>query len=176
LKLLGVDKLIVSNAAGGLNPTFEVGDLMLITDHIDLFPGNPLRGKEALDSGIRLSDMSDPFDSAWRNLAMARAKKLNINLKEGVYIGVKGPSLETKAEIRRLRFMGVDAVGMSTAPEVIAANQMGMRVLGFSVITNVCLPLVPKEFSHDEVVSVAKRAGGNLVNLVKEIIKDEKGN
>ncbi len=171
LKLLGVKRLVVSNAAGGLNPDFEPGDLMLVTDQIDLFPDNPLRGKDALDFGIRFPDMSGPFDTEWQELAKKRAGELGIPLHEGVYVGTKGPSLETRAEIRHFRMIGGDAVGMSTVPEVIAARQMGIKVIGFSVITNQCLPQIPKEFTHEEVVAVANRAGGKLLEILKGILQ-----
>lgn len=170
LSLLGVKSLVVSNAAGGLNPDFKVGDLMLITDHIDKFPSNSLRGKDAIDFGVRFPDMSEPYDLRWRNLAKEKAKSLKINLREGTYTGVTGPSLETKAEIRYYRTLGGDAVGMSTVPEVIAANQMGMKVLGVSVITNECNPTDNKLFEHDDVVDVATAAGEKLQGLVKLVL------
>ncbi|MFN3800671.1 purine-nucleoside phosphorylase [Belliella pelovolcani] len=170
LSLLRVKNLIVSNAAGGLSPDFKVGDLMLITDHIDKFPSNSLRGKDATDFGVRFPDMSEPYDFGWRNLAKEKAKSLQINLREGTYTGVTGPSLETKAEIRYYRTLGGDAVGMSTVPEVIAANQMGMKVLGISVITNECNPTDNKLFAHDDVVEVATAAGEKLQGLVREVL------
>ncbi len=170
LSLLGVNRLIVSNAAGGLNPDFKVGDIMLITDHIDKFPSNALRGKEAVDFGVRFPDMSEPYDLDWRNLALSKAKTLNLNLREGTYTGVTGPSLETKAEIQYYRTLGGDAVGMSTVPEVIAANQMGMKVLGLSVITNECNPSDNKLFAHKDVVEVATIAGEKLQGLVKLVL------
>ncbi|MGY6522589.1 MAG: purine-nucleoside phosphorylase [Mongoliitalea sp.] len=170
LSLLGLKRLIVSNAAGGLNPEFNAGDLMLITDHIDKFPSNTLRGKEAMDFGIRFPDMSEPYSQSWIAQAKSEALRLGISLREGTYVGVTGPSLETKAEINYYRILGGDAVGMSTVPEVIAANQMGMSVLGLSVITNECIPKNQQSFSHDSVVEVAKSAGGKMQKLVCQLI------
>ena len=171
MKLLGIDRLIVTNAAGGLNPEFEAGDLMLIEDIISLLPDNPLRGKNDSVLGPRFPDMSEPFDMDWMEKAKSLSKELSINLKTGVYVGVQGPKLETKAEIRYLRIIGGDAVGMSTVPEIITAHHMGMKVIAFSVITNESIPKIAKEFTHEEVVSVANRAGEKLVRLVKGILK-----
>jgi purine-nucleoside phosphorylase len=170
MKLLGIERLIVTNAAGGLNPDFEAGDLMLIEDIISLLPDNPLRGKNDNKLGPRFPDMSEPFDLDWVQQAMSISKELAINLKTGVYIGVQGPKLETKAEIRYMRVIGGDAVGMSTVPEIIAAHHIGMKVIAFSVITNESIPKIAKEFTHEEVVSVANRAGEKLVGLVKAIV------
>jgi purine-nucleoside phosphorylase len=170
MKLLGIERLIVTNAAGGLNSEFEAGDLMLIEDIISLLPDNPLRGNNNGTLGPRFPDMSEPFDMDWVQQAKSISKELSINLKTGVYIGVQGPKLETKAEIRYMRVIGGDAVGMSTVPEIIAAHHMGMKVIAFSVITNESIPKVKKEFTHEEVVSVANRAGEKLVGLVKAIV------
>jgi purine-nucleoside phosphorylase len=170
MKLIGIERLIVTNAAGGLNEGFEVGDLMLIEDMISLLPDNPLRGKNSDEFGPRFPDMSEPFDIAWMESTKSQAVNLGINLKSGTYIGLQGPKLETKAEIRYCRIIGGDAVGMSTVPEVIAANHMEMKVLGISVITNESIPKVAKEFTHAEVVSVANQAGKKLVELVKAIV------
>jgi purine-nucleoside phosphorylase len=170
MKFLGVKKVILSNAAGGLNPSFKVGDIMLIEDQIDRFPANPLRGKHEPIFGDRFPDMSEPFDSEWRLRATTEAEKFGLRLQKGVYLGTSGPSLETQAEIRYFRCIGGDTVGMSTVPEVIAANQLGMKVLGFSVITNECMPTTPMKFTHEEVVHQAQLAGQHLVNLVKHLI------
>jgi purine-nucleoside phosphorylase len=172
MKLIGIKRLIVTNAAGGLNEDFEVGDLMLIEDIISLFPENPLRGKNNEEFGPRFPDMSEPFDLNWIEKTKTEATKLGIELKTGTYIGLQGPKLETKAEIRYCRIIGGDAVGMSTVPEVIAANHMGIKVLGISVITNESIPKVAKEFTHAEVVSVANQAGKRLVELVKNILSE----
>jgi purine-nucleoside phosphorylase len=170
MKLIGIKKLIVTNAAGGLNEDFEAGDLMLIEDMISLFPDNPLHGKNREGFGPRFPDMSEPFDLSWLEKTKSEALRLGIKLKTGTYIGLQGPKLETKAEIRYCRIIGGDAVGMSTVPEVIAANHMGIKVLGISVITNESIPKVAKEFTHAEVVSVANQAGKKLVELVKAVL------
>jgi purine-nucleoside phosphorylase len=170
MKLIGVKRLIVTNAAGGLNEDFEVGDLMLIEDIISLLPENPMRGKNNEEFGPRFPDMSEPFDLNWIEKTKTEATKLGIELKTGTYIGLQGPKLETKAEIRFLRIIGGDAVGMSTVPEVIAANHMGMKVLGISVITNESIPKVAKEFTHADVVAAANQAGKKLVKLVKAVL------
>lgn len=173
LSLLGLEKMVVSNAAGGLNPNFSAGDLMLITDHIDKFPSNALRGKDAMDFGVRFPDMSEPYDANFIQAAYAKAQELRIPLKSGVYTGVTGPSLETRAEIMYFKTLGGDAVGMSTVPEVIAANQMGIRVLGFSVITNECIPKNKEAFSHGQVVEVANKAGVAMQKLIISIISED---
>ncbi|MCL6261145.1 purine-nucleoside phosphorylase [Aquiflexum sp. TKW24L] len=170
MKLIGVKRLIVTNAAGGLNEDFEVGDLMLIEDIISLLPENPLRGKNNEEFGQRFPDMSEPFDLDWIEKTKSEADRLGIKLKTGTYLGMQGPKLETKAEIRYCRIIGGDAVGMSTVPEVIAANHMGMKVLGISVITNESIPKVAKEFTHADVVAAANRAGQKLVELVKAVL------
>lgn len=171
MKKLGIDHLIVTNAAGGLNPDFEAGDLMLIEDIISLLPDNPLRGKNDYTLGPRFPDMSEPFERIWMEKAKFLSKELGIMLKTGVYVGVQGPKLETKAEIRYMRIIGGDAVGMSTVPEIIAAHHTGMKVIAFSVITNESIPKIAKEFSHEEVVAVANLAGEKLVKLVRRIVK-----
>lgn len=168
---LGVKNLIVTNAAGGLNPDFVAGDLMLIQDVINLFPDNPLRGKNIDRLGPRFPDMSEPLDLEWSKKAKQQAERLNIELREGVYAGVPGPKLETKAEVKYLRILGADAVGMSTVPEIIAAHHMGMRVMAISVITNESIPKVASQFSHGNVVEVANRAGEKLVVLIKSVLK-----
>jgi purine-nucleoside phosphorylase len=170
MRLLGVSNLVVTNAAGGLNADYEAGDLMLIEDFISLLPDNPLRGKNLDEFGPRFPDMSEPVDPDWKARALAVARDHGLDLKTGVYLGVTGPSLETKAEIRMFRMLGGDAVGMSTVPELIVANQMGMKVIAFSVITNESIPKVAKTFSHHDVVAMANMAGEKLVRLVKEIV------
>jgi purine-nucleoside phosphorylase len=170
MRFLGVSNLVVTNAAGGLNADYEAGDLMLIEDFISLLPDNPLRGKNLDEFGPRFPDMSEPVDPDWKARALAVARDQGLDLKTGVYLGVTGPSLETKAEIRMFRMLGGDAVGMSTVPELIVANQMGMKVIAFSVITNESIPKVAKTFSHHDVVAMANMAGEKLVRLVKEIV------
>lgn len=170
MKLMGIQKLIVTNAAGGLNPDFEQGDVMLIEDIISLLPDNPLRGRNFNELGPRFPDMSEPFDPEWKENVLTCAINLGLELKKGVYVGLQGPKLETKAEVRYLRVIGGDAVGMSTVPEIIAAHHMGIKVIAFSVITNESIPKIAKEFTHEEVVAVANQAGKKLVELVKGIV------
>lgn len=167
---LGGTRLLVTNAAGGLNPDFNAGDLMLIEDIINLYPANPLRGYNDETLGPRFPDMSEPFDPLWTEKSIQKAKALGLDLKQGVYVGLTGPSLETKAEVHYLRCIGGDAVGMSTVPEVIAAQHMRMKTLAFSVITNESIPKVKKEFTHEDVVQVANQAGKKLMSLIKEIL------
>lgn len=170
MRLLGVERLIVTNAAGGLNPDYTAGDLMLIEDFISLLPDNPLRGKNIDQFGPRFPDMSEPIDPEWKKRVLEVADSQGVHLQKGVYIGVTGPSLETKAEIRMFRILGGDAVGMSTVPELIVAHQMGMKVIAFSVITNESIPKIAKTFSHQDVVAMANQAGEKLVRLVKGIV------
>ena len=167
---LGVAVLIISSAAGGLNPLFEPGDLMMATDHINLTGRNPLIGSNLEAFGPRFPDMSRVYDRDLAALARQRALELGVALKEGVYAGVLGPSLETPSETRFLRNIGADAVGMSTVPEVIAAVHCGMKILVIVAITNVNLPDCMKETSIEEVIAVAEKAGKKLAPLLKEII------
>ena len=172
---LGVKVLLVTNAAGGLNPSFRAGDLMLITDHIGL-PNmvglNPLRGPNDEDIGPRFPDMSKAYDPALRQLALQAATDLGITLHQGVYIMLSGPSFETPADLRFLRLIGADAVGMSTVPEVTVARHAGMRVLGISGISNAAsLEPGAAELSHEEVLQAGKALVKNLVPLVKEILR-----
>ncbi|ERM82664.1 hypothetical protein P872_06535 [Rhodonellum psychrophilum GCM71 = DSM 17998] len=169
MKILEVEQLVISNAAGGLNPEFIPGDLMLIEDFIDLFPDNPLRGANISEFGPRFPDMSEPLDHGLIQKAKASAKHLAIPIKTGVYVGIQGPKLETKAEIRYCQVLGGDAIGMSTVPEIIVANQMGIKVLAISVITNQCVPSISSQFSHDAVVSVAERAGEKLAKIIENV-------
>ncbi len=170
MKFLGASYLIVSNAAGGVNPRFRPGDLMLIVDHINLLPENPLRGPNDETIGPRFPSMHNAYDRGLRNLALEVALKNGIYLHQGVYVCLQGPNLETPAEYNFIRVIGGDAVGMSTVPEVIVANHMGMRVVGFSVITNVANPYAPEPTSHEEVVAVAERARNQLAVIVKGLI------
>ncbi len=171
MRLLGVSVLIVSNAAGGVNPYFRPGDLMMIVDHINLIPDNPLRGPNDDTLGPRFPSMHNAYDRGLRDLAIEVAKKKGVFLRQGVYVALPGPNLETPAEYLFVRTIGGDAVGMSTVPEVIVANHMGMKVLGFSVITNVANPYQPEPATHEEVVAMAERAGGELARLVKGILE-----
>ncbi len=167
---LGVGRLIVTNAAGGLNPAFQPGDLMLITDHINFFGCNPLRGQNDSRFGPRFPDMTDCYSVHWRQQAMAIAKGLGISLREGIYVGNGGPSFETPAEVRLFRQWGGDAVGMSTVPEVIMANYLGMDVLGISCITNMAAGMTGAKISSEEVNETAAKAAQDINCLLTGIV------
>ncbi|WP_022852562.1 purine-nucleoside phosphorylase [Thermodesulfatator atlanticus] len=169
LSLLGTKFLIISNAAGGLNLSFSPGDLMLISDHINLIPDNPLRGENYDEWGPRFPDLSEAYSKRLRHLARAVAEE--IPLREGVYVAVPGPSLETPAETRFLRLIGADAVGMSTVPEVIVAKHAGMEILGISVIANVNDPDNFSPILLEDVIANAQKAEKKLVGLVKRFLK-----
>ena len=171
LALAGVKKLIICSAAGGLNPRFIAGDLMLVVDHINLMGRNPLVGPNLSELGPRFPDMTQPYDPLLISIAKQEALKLRIELKEGVYVGVLGPSLETPAETRFLRMIGADAVGMSTVPEVIAAVQCGIRVMAIAVITNVNLPDCMEKTDISDVINTAVKASPKLASLCEAIIK-----
>ena len=170
MKLLGIEKLIVSNACGGTNPDFEIGDIMLINDHIMMMPEHPLRGKNLDELGPRFVDMSDAYDKVMISKAHAIAKDLGYKTQEGVYLALQGPTFETPAEYVMVTNMGADAVGMSTAPEVIVAKHMSMTVFGISVITDLGIAGKIIEASHDEVQEVAKQATPKMVSIVTELI------
>lgn len=167
---LGIKNLIVSNAAGGMNPIFSVGDIMVITDHINSFPENPLRGKN-FPTGPRFPSMHEAYDREFIRLVDDAAKRLDINIQHGVYVGTAGPTYETPAEYRMFRSWGADAVGMSTVPEVIVAVHCGIRVLGFSIITDLGGYENIKEVSHEEVQEAAIAAQPRMTALIKEILK-----
>lgn len=171
LHALGARTLVVSNACGGMNPLWAPGDLVLLSDHINLLGDNPLVGSNDDRLGPRFPDMSAPYDPALRALARAAALELGIVLREGVYVAVPGPSLETRAEYRMLRAMGADVVGMSTVPEVIVANHAGMRALGISIITDQCLPdaLEPADISR--IIATAGRAEPSLTRLIRSLVE-----
>jgi purine-nucleoside phosphorylase len=171
MKELGVELLIVSNAAGGLNPTFAAGDLMVIDDHVNLQNRNPLVGAGDDRLGPRFPDMSSPYDRQLADRALAIAREHDFVCHRGTYIGVLGPNYETRAEIRMLRRWG-DAVGMSTVPEVIVAAHAGLRVLGLSAITNVCSPDLPHTASGDDVVATANAASARLSAIVTGVVAD----
>lgn len=171
MKALGANTLIVSNAAGGMNPDYESGDLMIISDHINLMGDNPLRGPNDDSLGPRFPDMIEPYNDKLARLAESIAKQLKIKVHKGVYVGVAGPNLETRAEYRFLRNIGADAVGMSTVPEVIVAVHMGMKVLGISCITDECIPETLKPLDIEKVLAVAKKSEPVLSKLVMEVIK-----
>jgi len=170
LRLLGVERLLISNAAGGMNPHFVRGDLMMITDHINLQGDNPLVGPNIDEWGPRFPDMSNPYDKDLRNSAQTAALALGIQLREGVYVAVSGPNLETRAEYRFLRLIGADAVGMSTVPEVIVARHMGLPVLAISVITDECFPDALQPISVPEILAAAADAEPRLTAILKKVI------
>ncbi len=171
MKFLGAKTLIVSNAAGGLNPNFRRGDIMVIVDHINLLGGNPLIGPNDDSIGPRFPDMSEPYSKELIGLSMQAALDNGIRVERGVFAAMTGPSLETRAEYRFLRMIGADAVGMSTVPEDIVAVHMGMKVCGFSVITDECFPdsLVPADVQ--EIIRVANGAQPKLTKLMKAVIE-----
>ncbi|MCD5390383.1 purine-nucleoside phosphorylase [candidate division NPL-UPA2 bacterium] len=170
MRALGAETFIVSNAAGGMNPQFETGDLMIITDHINLMGVNPLIGVSDERLGPRFPDMSEPYDRKLVRLTEKVAREEKIKAQKGVYVAVTGPNLETAAEYRFLRLIGADAVGMSTVPEVIVAVQAGMRVLGISCITDKCLPDVLKPANIEAIFKVARTAEPKLTRLVSQVI------
>jgi purine-nucleoside phosphorylase len=172
MKALGAKTLIVSNAAGGLNPRFAVGDIMVIDDHINFMNRNPLIGLNDDGLGPRFPDMSGPYDRRLGDRALAIAREHNFACHRGTYIGVLGPNYETRAEIRMLRSWG-DAVGMSTVPELIAATHAKLRVLGLSTITNVCSPDVRHEATGEAVVAAANSASDRLLAIVKGIVAEQ---
>ncbi|HXT18634.1 MAG TPA: purine-nucleoside phosphorylase [Gemmatimonadaceae bacterium] len=169
LDALGVRTLIVSNAAGGVNRLWQPGDLMLIRDHINLMFQNPLIG--AVEEGdIRFPDMSEPYDRGLSDIARAVAAEQGINLREGVYAALTGPAYETQAEVRMLALLGADATGMSTVPEVLVARARGMRVLGFSCITNLACGLSNNPITHAEVLETTERVAGKFKALVRGVV------
>ena len=171
LARLGVETLLISNACGGMNPHHRRGDLMLITDHINLQGLNPLVGPNLDAWGPRFPDMSEPYDVALRRLAEEKALDLGIKLQQGVYVAVTGPNLETKAEYRFLRAIGADVVGMSTIPEVIVAVHSSMRVLGLSVVTDACFPDALEPVDIQKILKVAAEAEPKLTLLMKRVIE-----
>lgn len=170
MKLIGVKYLFVSNATGGLNPDYKVGDIMIISDHINMFPEHPLHGKNMDELGPRFPDMSKAYNENLRNKAKFIALKHNIDVKEGVYVGVSGPTFETPAEYKMFRLLGADVVGMSTVPEVIVACHMSMTVFGISIITDSGVPGEIVEVSHEEVQEVAMKAEPHMTLILKELI------
>lgn len=171
MKLLGVQKLLISNAAGTVNPNFKKGSLMLIDDHINMLPANPLSGKNIDELGPRFPDMSQPYDKEMNNLLASISKELGITLHKGVYTPVAGPNLETRAEYRYLRHIGSDAIGMSTVPEVIVANHMALPCVAISVLTDECDPDNLKPVSIAEILEIAGKAEKDLTKLYVELIK-----
>ena len=172
MKALGIENLLVSNASGGMSPDFEIGDLMIITDHINLFPEHPLRGKNYKELGVRFPDMSEAYDKQLITKAKEIAKRNNIKTVEGVYIGTSGPTFETPAEYRYFRACGGDAVGMSTVPEVIVANHAGIRVFGMSIITDLGVPGKIVEVSHEEVQEIGNKVQPLMTQIMKELVAE----
>lgn len=171
MKFLGVRSLLVSNAAGALNRDFRRGDLMIITDHINLLGDNPLIGPNDDALGPRFPDMSEPYNRELIALAEECAKSLKIKVQKGVYAAMQGPSLETRAEYRFLQTIGADAVGMSTVPEDIVAVHMGIKVLGFSILTDECFPETLQPVSLEEVIAAANEAEPRMTAVMKEVVR-----
>ncbi len=169
MRELGIKTLFVSNAAGGMNPDFSIGDLMIITDHINFFPEHPLRGKN-IEYGPRFPDMSEAYSKELINKALQIAEEKGINVQQGIYIGTQGPTFETPAEYKMFHFLGADAVGMSTVPEVIVANHCGIKVFGISVITDLGVEGKIVEVSHEEVQKAADAAQPKMTTIMRELI------
>jgi purine-nucleoside phosphorylase len=172
MRLLGINSLLLSNAAGGLNLQYKKGDLILIEDHINLLPGNPLIGKNINEFGPRFPDMSQPYSLELNTKLLRIALEEGISLKQGVYVSVAGPNLETRAEYRFLRLIGADVVGMSTVPEVIVANHMSLPCATVSVITDECDPDNLQPISIEEIIEVASKADRKLSLLFKKLIEE----
>ncbi|MFD2202291.1 purine-nucleoside phosphorylase [Shivajiella indica] len=172
MKKLGIQYLFVSNAAGGLNPEYEIGDLMIINDHIDLFPENPLRGKNLNQYGVRFPDMSEPYDLSLVEKGLQIAKDNKLKIHQGVYAAVQGPNLETKAEYKYLRTIGGDAIGMSTIPEVIVARHMEVPVFAISAITDLCYPGKIKKVKLEEVLAGAAKAEPGMSLIIRELVRE----
>jgi purine-nucleoside phosphorylase len=171
MNALGIKKLLVSNAAGAINPNFRKGELMLIDDHINLQGGSPLAFKGVEHLGERFVDMSAPYDTTINQRLQQIADEKNIKLNKGVYASVVGPQLETRAEYRYLKIIGADAVGMSTVPEIIVANHLGLPVVAISALTDECDPDNLKPVNIEEILEMAAKAEPNLITLYRELIK-----
>lgn len=170
MRQLGIERLVVSNASGGVNPDYEVGEIMILNDHINFFPGNPLIGKNFDDLGPRFPDMSDVYDIEMIELAQTIAKEQQIRVSTGVYLGLTGPTLETPAEYKMVRILGADAVGMSTVPEIIAARHMEIPCFAISIITDLGVPGKIKKVSVADVIEVASRQEPKMTTIIKELI------
>lgn len=171
MRALGADILLVTNASGGMNPQLELADLVIIEDHIDLMPDNPLRGVNDENLGPRFPDMCRPYDEKLIEVAQQAAQELAIPVHRGVLVAVAGPNLETRAEYRMLRGLGADVVSMSTVPEVIVAAHAGMRTLGFSVVTDLCHPETLKPVDIEKILEVASRGGEHLARLIPRVLQ-----
>lgn len=172
MKAIGVETLIVTNAAGGVNEAFQPGDLMIISDHINNMGTNPLIGPNDSALGVRFPDMSEAYCKELRQLAKNVAGTLNMSVQEGVYVGNTGPCYETPAEVRALRVLGGDAVGMSTVPEVIVARHSGLKVLGVSCISNMAAGILDQPLNHEEVIETTEKVKKQFLSLVKGIVKE----
>jgi len=170
MKALGITNLFLSNASGGVNANFAIGDIMLITDHINLLPDNPLRGKNIDELGPRFPDMSEPYDIILRNQVLDIAAKNNVKIQQGVYAVLSGPTFETPAEYRYIKNIGADTVGMSTVPEVIVARHMDLPCMAMSIITDLGVDGKIVEISHEEVQEVAKAAEPKMTLIIKELL------
>jgi purine-nucleoside phosphorylase len=170
MKLLGIQQLFISNAAGGTNPDFEIGDLMIINDHINFFPNNPLIGKNISELGPRFPDMSEPYSKKIISIAKKVAATNHIKIQEGVYLGLSGPTFETPAEYKMIRTLGADAVGMSTVPEVIVARHMNIPCFAISIITDLGVEGKIVEITHEEVLQVAAQSEKKMTLLMKEMM------
>ena len=170
MKLLGIERLFVSNASGGVNPAFEIGEIMIQDDHIDLFPAHPLIGKNLDELGPRFPDMSEPYDHKMIALVKDIAKEFDIKVSTGVYAGLTGPTLETPAEYKYVRAIGADTVGMSTVPEVIVAKHMGIPCFAISIITDLGVPGKIKEVSVEDVIAVANASEPKMTIIMRELI------
>jgi purine-nucleoside phosphorylase len=173
MKALGVEEVIITNACGGINLAYQPGDIMLIEDFINLMGDNPLIGIHDPRLGVRFPDMTDPYSIALRTRMKAIASAFNMDLKEGVYAGFMGPYYETRAEIKMIKMIGADAVGMSTVPETIAANHAGLKVLGLAVITNMATGIQQQKHDHGHVVKMAQEAGVKLTKLIKRYLEEK---
>jgi purine-nucleoside phosphorylase len=170
LALLGAKNIVLTNAAGGLNNSYEQGSLVLISDHLNLMGTNPLLGRNDERFGPRFPDMTEVYDREYQEAAVAEAREMGLELRRGVYAALTGPSYETPAEIRMLRLLGADAVGMSTVPEAIVARQMSLRVLGFSCITNMAAGVLDKPINHEEVIETGERVRETFAGLLRRVI------
>ncbi|MFC3038983.1 purine-nucleoside phosphorylase [Virgibacillus xinjiangensis] len=170
MKELGIESLVVTNAAGGINENFDPGDLMIIEDHINNMGDNPLIGKNEDELGVRFPDMSQVYDREFIQHAHDCAQKIGLKVQQGVYVGNTGPTYETPSEIKMLRTLGGDAVGMSTVPEVIVAGHSGMRVLGVSCISNMAAGILDQPLTHSEVIETTEKVRGDFLKFVREII------
>lgn len=172
MKALGIKNLLVSNASGGMNPDFEIGDIMIITDHINLFPEHPLRGHNHPELGTRFPDMSEAYSRELIAKAKAIAARNQIKVVEGVYVGTTGPTFETPAEYQYFRIIGGDTVGMSTVPEVIVANHAGMRVFGLSIITDLGVPGKIVEVTHEDVQEIGNKVQPLMTKIMEDLVHE----